>query len=122
MEKYIAVTKETREFLQKAFKTTKMSVWRALYFDKRAGDTPLARRIRKAARERGGVLMIAGNYMETLHDSDNYMRQYFPNGVMLEWEKTTDHVELIKDGEVAASFDNVEWQRFSEIQRIAERM
>jgi len=50
------------------------------------------------------------------------MRQYFPNGVMLEWEKTTDHVELIKDGEVAASFDNVEWKRFSEIQRIAERM
>ena len=30
MEKYIAVTKENREFLIKTFRTTKMAVWRAL--------------------------------------------------------------------------------------------
>ena len=55
MEKYIAVTKETREYLRKLFKTTDVTVWRALYFDKRAGNTLTARKIRKAAQERGGI-------------------------------------------------------------------
>lgn len=122
MEKYIAVTKETREFLIKAFNTTRMSVWRALYFDGRAGNTPLARRIRKAAQLRGGVLMLNGGYMETLHDADGYMRQYFPNGVMIEWKKDTAHVEIIKNGSVAAKYDNVTMPQFADIQATAERM
>lgn len=56
MEKYIAVTKENREFLIKAFRTTKMTVWRALTFAERGGESPLARKIRKLAQDRGGVL------------------------------------------------------------------
>ena len=37
MEKYIAVTKENREFLIKTFRTTKIAVWRALTFVEQIG-------------------------------------------------------------------------------------
>jgi len=52
MEKYIAVTKENREFLIKTFRTTKMAVWRALTFVERGGDSPRARKIRQLAQQR----------------------------------------------------------------------
>ena len=84
MEKYIAVTKENREFLIKTFRTTKMAVWRALTFVERGGDSPRARKIRHLAQQRGGILMIASPAIETMHDADGYMRQYFPNGMRQE--------------------------------------
>ena len=122
MEKYIAVTKENREFLMKTFKTTKMAVWRALTVAERGGDSPRARKIRKLAQERGGILMIASPAMETVHDADNYMRQYFPNGVMIECDKSTGHVDIIKDGEVVEGFDDVMINQLYDIQAKAQAM
>jgi hypothetical protein len=120
MEKYVAVTKETRDFLAKAFKTTKKSVWRALYYADRGGDSPTARKIRKVAQERGGILMVATPYMETIHDADGYMRQYFPNGVLVECNKSTGRVELIKDGKVVAGYDKVTINQLHAIQAEAQ--
>ncbi len=122
MEKYIAVTKENREFLIKAFKTTKMAVWRALTFAERGGDSPRARKIRKLAQERGGVLMVASPAMKTMHDADNFMRQYFPNGVMLECDKSTGRVDIIKDGDVVKGYDNVMLDQLPAIQAEAQAM
>lgn len=122
MEKYIAVTKENREFLMKTFKTTKMAVWRALTFADRGGDSPRARKIRKLAQQRGGILMIASPAIETMHDADGYMRQYFPNGVMMECDKNTGHVDIIKDGEAVAGFDNVLINQLYQIQAKAQAM
>lgn len=122
MEKYIAVTKENREFLIKAFNTTKMAVWRALTFAERGGDSPRARKIRNLAQQRGGILMIASPAMETMHDADDYMRQYFPNGVMLECDKTTGHVDIIKDGEAVKGYDNVMIDQLSAIQAEAQNL
>jgi hypothetical protein len=119
MEKYIAVTKETREYLRKLFKTTRQSVWRALYFE---NDTPFSKRIRKAAQERGGILMAACPMMETMHDADGYMRQYFPNGVMVECNKETGRVEIIKDGKAVEGYDKVSINQLYQIQARAERM
>lgn len=119
MEKYIAVTKETREYLCKLFRTTRQSVWRALYFE---NDTPFSKRIRKAAQERGGMLMAACPMMETIHDSDGYMRQYFPNGVMMECDKKTGRVEIIKDGKAVKGFDEVSMSQLLRIQEIAGSM
>lgn len=119
MEKHIAVTKETREFLRKLFKTTKVSVWRALYFD---NDTPLSKRIRKAALEKGGTLMAVNPLMETMHDADGYMWQYFPNGVMVECNKDTGRVEIIKDGKAVEEYDNVTINQLYGIQARAGRM
>lgn len=122
MEKYIAVTKENREFLIKAFRTTKMTVWRALTFAERGGESPLARKIRELAQDRGGVLMIVSPAMETMHDADNFMRQYFPNGIMLECDKNTGHVDIIKDGDVMKGYDNVTIGQLSAIQAEAQAM
>ena len=122
MEKYIAVTKENREFLIKTFRTTKMAVWRALTFAERGGDSPRARKIRHLAQQRGGILMIASPAMETMHDADNFMRQYFPNGVMVECDKNTGRVDIIKDGESVKIYKDVMLNQLSAIQAEAQKL
>lgn len=122
MEKYIAVTKENREFLIKTFETTKTAVWRALTFAERGGDSPRARKIRHLAQERGGILMIASPAMETMHDADNFMRQYFPNGVMVECDKNTGRVDIIKDGESVKIYKDVMLNQLSAIQAEAQKL
>lgn len=122
MERYIAVTKENREFLIKAFNTTNMAVWRALTFAERGGDSLRARKIRKLAQQRGGILMIASPAMETMHDSDNFMRQYFPNGVMMECDKNTGRVDIIKDGTSVKSYSHVMLDQIPAIQAEAQAM
>ena len=73
MKKQVTVTKENREFLEKAFKVSSVMIWKALTFE---SDTDLARKIRKLAIERGGIEMCFCPVLETMHDSDGYMRQY----------------------------------------------
>ena len=67
MKKQVTVTKENREFLEKAFKVSSVMIWKALTFE---SDTDLARRIRKLAVERGGIEMCFCPVLETMHDSD----------------------------------------------------
>lgn len=122
MKKYIAVTRETREFLIEAFQTNKMAVWRALTFADRGGDSPRARKIRKLAQQRGGVLMVVSSEMETMHDADNCMRQYFPNGVMLECDKSTGSVDIIKDGQSVKNYQHVMLDQLPAIQGEAQSM
>lgn len=122
MKKYIAVTRENREFLIRAFRTNKMTVWRALTFADRGGDSPRARAIRRLAQQRGGVLMVASPEMETMHDADNFMRQYFPNGVMLECDKSTGSVEVIKDGQSVRNYQHVMLDQLPAIQAEARAM
>lgn len=57
MKKYIHITKENREFLMKAFGVTGKTVQNAVRFDAERGDTDLAKKIRKVALERGGIVM-----------------------------------------------------------------
>lgn len=119
MEKYIHVTKEVRESLAKVFGTTRMSVWRALHF---VNDTPMSKKIRKVARDKGGLEMAVLPYMETFHDHDGFMRQYLPNGVLVECDKNTGCVEIIKDGEAVAHWDDVRMDQLSSIQQQASRL
>lgn len=96
--KQIEVTKEARKEIKAAFKCSDMAIWRALSF---ALDTPLSLRIRKFAMQKGGVLLLLTPAMETIHDKDGYMRQYFENGAMLEVDKHTGTVQVFdKDGTV----------------------
>lgn len=122
MEKYIDVTKENRAFLARAFKVSAPTVARALRFEERGGMTERARKIRHLAQQRGGVLMVASPWMETIHDADNFMRQYFPNGVMLEGDKNTGRVEIIKDGRVVKSYEKVMIDELPAIQAEAQKM
>ena len=114
--KQIEVDKKTREMLVKTFRTTSVSVWRALSF---RDDSPKSRRIRYAALQNRGVLLVLAPAVETIHDADNYMRQYFPGDVMVEINKSTSHVDLLKRGEVVKSWDNVYVSDLNGIQREA---
>lgn len=57
MKKNIAVSKETREKIAKLFNVTMRSVWNALNLD--YPETDLTKRIRKVAKENGGVVMTS---------------------------------------------------------------
>lgn len=100
MKKYIHITKENREFLVKAFGVTGKTVQNAVRFDAERGDTDLAKKIRKVALERGGIVMAVAPEVETLHDADGYMRQYFPNGALIEVKKENGFYEVLFKGEV----------------------
>ena len=50
--------------MAKAFNVSSVTVWKALRFEQ---DTDTIRRIQKAARERGGIVMAVAPVMETLH-------------------------------------------------------
>ncbi|MGN0875361.1 MAG: hypothetical protein ACI4OZ_09265 [Akkermansia sp.] len=90
MKKYIHIDKQNREFLASAFQVTQKTVLNAIRFDENRGNTDLARRIRKLAMQRGGIIMAEAPLAETIHDSDGYMRQYLPNGALLEFSKHPD--------------------------------
>lgn len=91
MKKQIEVTKEVREKLEKVFNCTRISVWRALSFE---SDSDQSKRIRKAAKEMGGVTLCIGSECETIHDANGYMRQWFGNGAVLEADKHSGHVDV----------------------------
>lgn len=85
MKKYIHIQKADREFLAKTFKVSKRTVYNAIHFVRRNEDNNLAKQIRSLALQRGGIVMLAAPAAETFHDSDGYMRQYLPSGVLLEF-------------------------------------
>lgn len=117
--KVIEVRKQTREMLVKTFKTTSVSVWRALSF---RDNSPTSQRIRRAAELDGGVLLIISPAMETIHDADNYMRQYFPMDIMIEVNKNNGHCDLLERGEVLKSWEQISFPQLKEIQKEAAQL
>ena len=106
--KFIHVTRADREFLCIAFSVTPMTVYRALHYaDKDSKQSLLARKIRKLAKERGGIVMLTTPEVETLHDADGYMRQYMPNGVMIEFNKADGCADIIQAGETVRHEEDV---------------
>ena len=118
MKKYIHITKENREGLAKIFKVSDRTVWNAISFDKNK-DSNLAKRIRKAAIERGGILMSELPLMEALHDHDDYIRQYFPNDAMLELSKNDGSGVVFFKGVQVKRYENVLLSEIGSIQNWA---
>ena len=121
MKKYIHVTKEVRQELAEVFKVGDRAVWNALSFDKERGETDRAKRIRMFALQKGGIVMVVSPEMETLHDSDDYMRQYLPNGVLLEFEKEAGNggCNVYLKGDMVRRYDNVQVRDIPAIQNWA---
>ena len=63
MRREIEVTKENREFLRRLFGVSEPTVYTALNLDK--PETDVRKRIRKAALERGGEIMVTLREVET---------------------------------------------------------
>lgn len=105
MKKNIAVSKETREKIAKLFNVTMRSVWNALNLD--YPETDLTKRIRKVAKENGGVVMTSIPAGEAIHFFDGTMRMEFDNGAILEFYRKdgTGHI-YVKGAEVEV-YENV---------------
>lgn len=121
MKKYIHIQKADREFILNLFKVTGRTVDNALRFDAERGNTDLARKIRKVAMEHGGIVMVVSPEAETLFDADGYMRQYLPNGVLLEFEKEAGNggCNVYLKGDMVRRYDNVQVRDIPAIQNWA---
>lgn len=123
MKRYIHIKKEDREFIMASLKVTERMVYYAIRFEGERGNTDLARKIRRLAMERGGIIMVVTPEVETLHDSDEYMRQYFPNGVELEFAKKGDAgCDVLYKGKVVRHYDNVMVRDIPAIQKYASEL
>lgn len=118
MEKYIHVNKEVRLCLAKTFNVSDKTVWNALNFDKKRGETDCAKRIRKFALQKGGIVMVVAPEVEVLHDYDGVINQYFPNGAKLESDKNTGDTELFYKGERVARWENIKLRDMDTIQQM----
>ena len=118
-KRYIHIKKEDREFIMKAFKVTERTVFNAISFDEKRGNTELAKRIRKLAMERGGIVMVKHPEMETLFDADHYMRQYLPNDVLLEFSLEDGGCDVFHRGEKVRRYENVDVRSIQNIQNWA---
>lgn len=107
MKKYIHITKEDREFIAKSFGISEKSVFNAIRFDDRRGGTDLAKKIRKLAMDRGGIVMVEMPEIETLHDADGYMRQYLPNDTLLEFSREDGGCDVYHKGKKVRRYENV---------------
>ena len=110
MKKYIDVTREVRQDIMAAFNVTGKMVYYALNFDAKRGESDKAKRIRVYAKQKGGIVMIVAPEVETIHDADGYMRQYFPNGAMIECNKAK--------GKMMKQYQDVKIKQLEEIQSI----
>lgn len=118
MEKYIHVTKEVRLCLAKTFNVSDKTVRNALSFDKKRGETDCAKRIRKFALQKGGIVMVVAPEVEVLYDYDGVINQYFPNGAKLESDKNTGDTELFYKGERVARWENIKLRDMDTIQQM----
>lgn len=118
MKKYIDVTKEVRQDIMAAFKVTGKMVYYALNFDAKRGESEKAKRIRVYAKQKGGVVMVVTPEVETIHDANGYMRQYFPNGAMIECNKANGNVVVFYKGQKMKSYEDVKIKELEEIQSI----
>ena len=121
MKRYIHIQKADRELILNLFKVTGRTVDNALRFDAERGNTDLARKIRKVAMEHGGIVMVVSPEAETLFDADGYMRQYLPNGVLLEFEKEAGNggCNVYLKGDMVRRYDNVQVRDIPAIQNWA---
>lgn len=91
----------------KALGITERTVFNAIRFDSKRGDTELARKVRKLAMDRGGIVMVELPEVETLHDADGYMRQYLPNDTLLEFSREDGGCDVFHKGEKVRRYENV---------------
>lgn len=107
MKRYIHIKKEDREFIMKSFGITEQSVMNALNFDTKRGNSDTAKRVRRLAMARGGIVMVEAPEGELFHDSDGYIRGYLPGEVLIELSKIDGSGVVFKRGERMRSYKNV---------------
>lgn len=116
----IAVSREERRKLMTMFGVGERTVFYALNGN---GDkSELTARIRKAAMERGGTVLVTLPEMETFHDADGVMRQLLPNGAQLEFSKSEGWCEVYYEGSLIGRYQDVKVSEIESIQQFAQKL
>lgn len=118
MKKYIHITKGDRDFIAKALNITDRMVFKAIRFE-RGSNSELCNRIRRLALSRGGIVMVVIPEIETFHDHDMVMRQYCPNGALIELDRNDGRGYVIFKGETVRTYENVQVKEIGGIQKFA---
>lgn len=120
MKKVIDISTEVREGIRKVFKVSEPAIWYALTYDDKRGQSDKAKRIRQYARMNGGVeVMVAEKTDTLLYDYNGFLRQYFPNGAMIEISKNDGSGDLYLGGKKVTHFDTVLIRDIEKMQRTA---
>ncbi len=120
MKREILVGKEDRAFLMKLFGVTNQTIYNAL--DLKNPPVGVRGKIRKAAMERGGVVMVTLPEVETWHDAEGLMHQRLKNGAELEVSKLDGDCRVIHKGKVVRKYDNITVSKLFEIQMEASAL
>ena len=118
MKKRIDTTREMRQKAMKVFHVTEQTVFNAICFDSKRGNTDKAKRIRSYILQNGGIVMGELPEVETIHDADGMMRLYFPNGAMIEVNKITGDLTSYYKGAEMIKKENVSVRQLAEVQDI----
>lgn len=119
MKKYIHIPMSERKAIAKTLGVTQQSVKNAITYDPERGNTPLAKRIRKMAMEKGGVVMVTLPEVETLFDHDGYMHQYMPNGAEIIVDKDGTGDCTVTHGGKELHWKAISVKQLGEIQKLA---
>lgn len=124
MRKYIKLQRIDKDFILKTFKISEVMLSYALNFDKKRGNSELAKKIRTLALQRGGVPVCELPVFETIHDANGMMRQEFLNGAVLVVDKNTGVIVITdKHGRtVRRSEENSSIERLYIEQEFAARL
>ena len=99
MKKQIVTDGETKEFLMKAFKCSRMQVWKALHFQ---SQSDMARRIRTLAIKRGGALV--GDFIPecetTFEEVEETMTQRWGDRVKLVCSRKNNEVKVYVNNDI----------------------
>lgn len=121
-KRYIHITKADRDSIAKALNVTEKTVYNAIRFDDRRGNSELSAKIRKLAMDRGGIVMVVAPEIETFHDYDKVMRQYCPNGALIELDRKDGSGQVIFKGETVKTYEHVTVVDINQIQAFASAL
>lgn len=118
MKRRIDVSRELRQKAVKLFDVTEQTVFSAMSFDEKRGYSDKAKRIRSYLLQNGAMVLLELPEVETIHDAEGYMRQYFPNGAMLEVEKKTGDLHGYYKGQQVVSFKDIKVRQLEDVQQV----
>jgi hypothetical protein len=101
---------------------TEKTVYNAIRFDDRRGNSELSAKIRKLAMDRGGIVMVVIPEVEVFHDYDKVSRLYCPNGALIEFDRKDGSGQVIFKGETVKTYEHVMVSEIDHIKAFASAL
>ena len=125
MEKQIILSDEKKKELADSFGYSRQTVWAALKFKTKSA---VANMLRKAALERGGIMIgentdkVTPDFETRFLTADQLMIQKFTPRVQVVADLATGDVKVNVDGEAVEVYENAKLSQFPAIQETAQHI